>query len=50
MKLIKAIACLLIILVIVNSSIYDQYYEEARKIAQSMTLDQKLGQIIQLNV
>ena len=38
------------ILIIANCSIYDQYYEEAQKIAQSMTLDQKLGQMIQLNV
>lgn len=50
MKLMRAIVCLLIILTFANCSIYDQYYAEAQKIAESMTIDQKLGQIIQLNV
>jgi hypothetical protein len=32
-----------------QSSIYDQYYQEALKIAQSMTIEQKIGQTIQAN-
>jgi hypothetical protein len=36
----------LLSLVVGQSSIYDQYYQEALKIAQSMTIDQKIGQTL----
>ena len=44
------IVCLLLTLCLAHSSIYQQYYQEARKIAQAMTIDQKIGQIIQLDI
>lgn len=42
---------LLIVLIIfaANSSIYQKYYDEAYSIAAAMTLDQKIGQTIQLD-
>jgi cytochrome c oxidase assembly factor CtaG len=46
MKFILLVALLLTIAT-AQSSIYDQYYQQALKIAQSMTLDQKIGQTIQ---
>jgi cytochrome c oxidase assembly factor CtaG len=46
MKFLLIIA-LLLAAVSAQSSIYDQYYQEALKIAQSMTIDQKIGQTIQ---
>lgn len=33
-----------------SASIYDQYYEESKKIAQAMTLEQKIGQTIQADI
>lgn len=33
-----------------SASIYDQYYEEAKKIAEAMTLEQKIGQTIQADI
>jgi cytochrome c oxidase assembly factor CtaG len=36
----------LIALAQTQASIYDQYYQEALKIAQSMTIDQKIGQTL----
>jgi beta-glucosidase len=43
-----SIICLLL-LALVNASIYDKYYQEAYTIAVSMSLDQKIGQTIQLD-
>ncbi len=31
-----------------QTDIYSKYYAEARKIAEAMTLDQKIGQTVQL--
>jgi hypothetical protein len=39
----------LFLLILSNSSIYNKYYEEAYTIAASMTIDQKIGQTIQLD-
>lgn len=36
----------LLLLAFARCSIYDQYYAEARKIAEAMTLDQKIGQTL----
>ena len=36
------------LLLVAQASIYDQYYEDCKKIAQAMTLEQKIGQTIQL--
>lgn len=45
MKLIVAVLFCLAILS--NSSIYDQYYQEAYRIVTAMSLEQKVGQTIQ---
>ena len=34
----------------VASSIFDQYYDECKKIASAMTLEQKIGQTIQADI
>ncbi len=39
---------LIVILAGVQCSIYQKYYDEAYSIAVAMTLDQKIGQTIQL--
>lgn len=47
--MVKRFAILFLALILVaHASIYDQYYEECKKIAQGMTLEQKIGQTIQL--
>jgi len=38
------VLAVIVALAIGQSSIYDQYYAEALKIAQGMTIDQKIGQ------
>jgi cytochrome c oxidase assembly factor CtaG len=47
----KSIAAVIFVVALIalakaQSSIYDQYYQEALKIAQSMTIDQKIGQTL----
>jgi hypothetical protein len=37
----------LLVALAVRSSIYDRYYADAQKITDAMTLEQKIGQIIQ---
>jgi hypothetical protein len=37
----------LLVVLAVRGSIYDRYYADAQKITDVMTLDQKIGQIIQ---
>jgi hypothetical protein len=37
----------LISTIIAQDNIYSKYYEECKKIAQSMTLEQKIGQTLQ---
>lgn len=39
---------ILLLITIANTSIYDAYISESKKIAQAMTLEQKIGQTIQL--
>lgn len=34
----------------VRTSIYDQYYDECKKIAHAMSLEQKIGQTIQVDI
>lgn len=47
--MIKALTVIAVLLAIVaRASIYDQYLDECRKIAQAMSLEQKIGQTIQL--
>lgn len=36
-----------ILLTLTQNDIYSQYYKECRKIAESMTQNQKIGQMIQ---
>ena len=49
MKMVKAVSFLLFTIILMAScSIFDQYYDECKKIAQAMTEDQKIGQTIQL--
>lgn len=43
----KIILLLFATLILVQSGIYDSYYADALKIAQAMTVDQKIGQTIQ---
>ncbi len=38
-----------LVLSLSSSSIYQKYYDEAYSIAASMTLDQKIGQTVQLD-
>jgi hypothetical protein len=40
---------LFLLLLVANCSIYQKYYDEAYSIAAAMTLEQKLGQTIQLD-
>ena len=37
------------ILVIVQTAVYQQRYQEALAIAKAMTLDQKIGQVLQVD-
>jgi hypothetical protein len=40
----------LLLITYVNSSLYDKYYQEAYTVAASMTLLQKIGQTVQVDV
>lgn len=44
------LAALLLVLMACQASIYERYRADAQKIAQAMTLDQKLGQILQIDL
>lgn len=37
-------------LTVAQTDIFSKYYAECRKIAEAMTLDQKVGQMIQLDI
>lgn len=43
-------AIVLLLLSLAQCSIYDQYYAEAKLIAESMNIEQKIGQTIQANI
>jgi hypothetical protein len=49
MKIKVVVFTLVILLAIVDCSIYQKYYEEAYRIAAVMTLDEKIGQTVQLD-
>ncbi len=49
-KLLITILLSCVLLTLTKSSIYDQYYDECKKIAQAMTLEQKIGQTIQADI
>jgi hypothetical protein len=38
-----------LLIVFTNQSIYQKYYQEAYNVAVAMTLDQKIGQILQVD-
>lgn len=40
----------LLALSLAQSDIFSKYYPEARKIAEAMTLNQKIGQMVQLDM
>lgn len=46
----KLLILLVALTTVYSASIYDQYYEEARRITEGMTLDQKIGQTIQADM
>ena len=50
----RILICILLVLAITfansQTDIYSKYYSEARKIAEAMTLDQKIGQMTQLDM
>ena len=39
-----------LLLISTQGSIYDQYYADAKKIAEAMTLEEKIGQTIQADI
>jgi beta-glucosidase len=46
----RGLCCVFLTLFItINAGVYDKYYQEALTIAEGMTLDQKIGQTIQLD-
>ncbi len=49
MKLTTFLALTLYCLLVVHSKVFEKFYPEALSIAQGMTLDQKIGQTIQLD-
>lgn len=46
----KKLLIILLLTLFATSSIYDQYYDECKRIAQGMTLEQKIGQTIQADI
>jgi len=50
----RILICILLVLAIsfanAQTDIYSKYYTEAKKIAEAMTLDQKIGQMTQLDM
>lgn len=45
----KSLFITLLLFICVSSAVFDKYYQEAYTIAASMSLDQKIGQTIQLD-
>lgn len=43
------VVALMLSLCVAQSDIFSKYYSESRKIAEAMTLNQKVGQMIQLD-
>jgi hypothetical protein len=50
MKISILLIVLLLGLAYAQTDIFAQYYQESRKIAQAMTLDQKIAQMTQLDI
>ena len=46
---IKTLLLLIVILSLTHSVVYQKYYDEAYRIAVAMTLDQKIGQAMQVD-
>jgi beta-glucosidase len=45
----KILAIFLLLLVVTHQSVYQKYYDEGYRIAVAMSLDQKIGQTMQVN-